>query len=188
MYTYDVGPYSRCTAPAKQCGLGDKLRVRQCVNSLGLPAPDSNCSAVVIKPQTTQQCAIPKMMDRLQTAIMDCTCSTDAECPGGTVLNAELQPNGVCVGGWCSCHPLYMGADCQVEIPIVLDGCGPLGRRDGRGRCTCINVTLCPTANMRVTVDGRVRTCRLLTNSVCTHVPVVHAVTDRLLRCHQHTQ
>ena len=138
MYLYDVGSWGRCVAPAKQCGLGNLTRARQCVNDLTFAAPDVNCSGVVQLPPNHQQCDIPELRDRLQTAVMDCSCTADIECPGGTTLNAQLEPNGKCDHGWCVCNKLFTGGDCMVELPIPLPGCEPEGRRDARGQCKSV--------------------------------------------------
>ncbi len=74
--------------------------------------------------------------DRRQTAAMNCTCGDYSECPGGDVFNAKLEPNGVCVEGWCECSIEFQGANCKVERQVIIDHCEPHGRRDGRGQCT----------------------------------------------------
>ena len=67
---------------------------------------------------------------------MNCTCGDYSECPGGDVFNAKLEPNGVCVEGWCECSIEFQGANCKVERQVIIDHCEPHGRRDGRGQCT----------------------------------------------------
>jgi hypothetical protein len=79
----------------------------------------------------------PTCRDRRQDELMNCTCGHFSECPGGGIVNAKFEPNGVCVEGWCECSSEFQGADCAVERQAPLDGCEPLGRRDGRGQCAC---------------------------------------------------